>query len=65
MIDLENISVKVEDEDQTIMILNSLPSSYLTFVETIKYTRVSASLEEVLALLKSKQNETITSTYES
>lgn len=33
-IDLGNIEVKVEDEDQAMMILNLLPLSYSTFVET-------------------------------
>lgn len=37
-----------------ILILNALPPSYKHFVETIKYSRDSKSLEEVVAALKQK-----------
>ena len=36
MIDLENIDVKIDDEDQSVMILKMLPKSYSNFVETMK-----------------------------
>lgn len=45
VIDLENIGVEVDDEEQAIMILNSLPASYYIFVETMKHARESISLE--------------------
>ena len=47
VLDLENIGLKVEDEDQAILILNSLPRSFTNFVETMKYGRETLSLEEV------------------
>ena len=37
VIDLESIGVKVEDEDQAIMLLNLLPKVYKSFRDTIKY----------------------------
>lgn len=54
MINLENISVKVENEDQAILILNLVSASYSTFVETVKYERESLTLEEALVVLNSK-----------
>lgn len=47
IIDLSNIEIKIEEEDQAIMILNALPKSYSTLVEAMKYARDSLSLEEV------------------
>ncbi|CAM8984589.1 unnamed protein product [Rhodiola kirilowii] len=57
VIDPENIKEKIEDEDQAIMILNALPPSYSTFVDTMKYSRETLSMEDVLAALKQKQME--------
>ncbi|CAM8959845.1 unnamed protein product [Rhodiola kirilowii] len=57
IIDLENIEEKIADGDQAIMILNSLPSSYSTLVETMKYSKDTLTLEEVLVALKQKQIE--------
>ncbi|CAM8912019.1 unnamed protein product [Rhodiola kirilowii] len=57
ILDLENLEIKIDDEDQAIMILNALPPSYHSFVETMKYSRDSLSLEEVISALKSKQIE--------
>nr|GEZ33812.1 zinc finger, CCHC-type [Tanacetum cinerariifolium] len=37
--DLANIDVDIDDEDQAIMLLTSLPSSYDKFVETLLYGR--------------------------
>jgi len=55
VIDLENIDVKIDDEDQAVMILNALPKNYSNFVEAMKYARESLTLEEVQAALKSKE----------
>jgi len=57
IIDLANIEIKIEDEDQAIMILNALPKSYSTFVEAMKYAKESLSLEDVQAALKANERE--------
>nr|GEX57920.1 retrovirus-related Pol polyprotein from transposon TNT 1-94 [Tanacetum cinerariifolium] len=46
--DLTNIDVDIDDEDQALMLLTSLPSSYDNFVETLLYGRESLTLEDVL-----------------
>ncbi|CAM8971845.1 unnamed protein product [Rhodiola kirilowii] len=55
ILDLEDMEIKIDDEDQAIMILNALPPSYHSFVETMKYARESLTFEEVISALKSKQ----------
>ncbi|GJV77975.1 retrotransposon protein, putative, ty1-copia subclass [Tanacetum coccineum] len=47
--DLANIDVEIDDEDQALMLLTSLPSSYDNFVETLLYGRESLTLEDVLS----------------
>ncbi|GJR00341.1 retrovirus-related pol polyprotein from transposon TNT 1-94 [Tanacetum coccineum] len=51
--DLANINVDIDDEDQALMLLTSLPSSYDNFVETLLYGRESLTLEDVLSRLNS------------
>nr|GEZ11179.1 zinc finger, CCHC-type [Tanacetum cinerariifolium] len=51
--DLANIDVDIDDEDQALMLLTSLPSSYDNFVETLFYERKSLTLEDVLSSLNS------------
>lgn len=34
IIDLENIQIKIDDEDQTLLLLKSLPSEYDNFTDT-------------------------------
>ncbi|GJR94831.1 retrovirus-related pol polyprotein from transposon TNT 1-94 [Tanacetum coccineum] len=51
--DLANIGVDIDDEDQALMLLTSLPSSYDNFVETLLYGRDSLTLEDVLSSLNS------------
>ncbi|GJX82833.1 retrovirus-related pol polyprotein from transposon TNT 1-94 [Tanacetum coccineum] len=53
--DLTNIDVDIDDEDQALMLLTSLPSSYDNFVETLLYGRESLSLEDVLSSLNSRE----------
>lgn len=58
IIDLENIGTEVDDEDRAIMSLNSLPKSYSTFVDTMKYARETLSFHDVIVALKSKETDT-------
>ncbi|GKC51329.1 hypothetical protein Tco_1074074 [Tanacetum coccineum] len=51
--DLANIDIDIDDEDQALMLLTSLPSSYDNFVETLLYGRESLTLEDVLSSLNS------------
>ncbi|GJW68955.1 hypothetical protein Tco_0123379 [Tanacetum coccineum] len=53
--DLANIDVDIDDEDQALMLLTSLPSSYDNFVETLLYGRESLTLEDVLSSLNSQE----------
>ncbi|KAK9066710.1 hypothetical protein SSX86_014033 [Deinandra increscens subsp. villosa] len=55
VIDLENIENSIDDEDQAILFLASLPSSYMHFVDTMMYGRETISMEEVISALNSKE----------
>ena len=55
--DLESISVEIDEEDQAVILLNSLPKSYSNFVETLKYGRQTLKLEEVVEAISSKDSE--------
>nr|GEU57216.1 retrovirus-related Pol polyprotein from transposon TNT 1-94 [Tanacetum cinerariifolium] len=55
ILDLANIDIEIKDEDQTLMLLTSLPSSYEKFVETLLYGRESLTMEDVLATLNSRE----------
>ncbi|GJZ53201.1 retrovirus-related pol polyprotein from transposon TNT 1-94, partial [Tanacetum coccineum] len=55
ILDLANIDIKIEVEDQTLMLLTSLPSSYENFVETLLYGRESMTMEDVLATLNLRE----------
>lgn len=57
LLDLENIGIKIEDEDKAIILLN--PKSYSTFVETLKYARDSLSLNDVQKALRSKEVDSL------
>ena len=54
ILDLENINVKIEDEDQALLMLCDLPKSRAHFKETLLYGRESSTFEEVQSTLYSK-----------
>ncbi|KAE8715970.1 hypothetical protein F3Y22_tig00110156pilonHSYRG00076 [Hibiscus syriacus] len=54
--DLENIDVKMEDEDKALLLLNSIPKSYEHFKDAMLYGRVQTiSLDEVQSLIRAKE----------
>ncbi|GJW00346.1 retrovirus-related pol polyprotein from transposon TNT 1-94 [Tanacetum coccineum] len=55
ILDLANIDIKIEDEDQALMLLTSLSSSYENFVNTLLYGRESLTMEDVLATLNLRE----------
>lgn len=55
ILDLENIDVKVNDADQAVTLLSSLPGQYENFVDTMMYGRESLTLGEVQSALMSNE----------
>ncbi|GJV09810.1 zinc finger, CCHC-type containing protein [Tanacetum coccineum] len=55
ILDLTNIDIEIEDEDQALMLLTALPSSYENFVEILLYGRESLTMEDVLVTLNSRE----------
>nr|GEV28138.1 retrovirus-related Pol polyprotein from transposon TNT 1-94 [Tanacetum cinerariifolium] len=49
------IDIEIEDDDQALMLLTLLPSSYENFVDTLLYERQSLIMEDVLATLNSRK----------
>ncbi|MFQ6641317.1 hypothetical protein Gotur_014434 [Gossypium turneri] len=52
--DLNNVEVQIDDEDQAILLLCSLPPSYKSFKETLIYGRDKLSFKDVKGHLFSK-----------
>ncbi|KAG8483218.1 hypothetical protein CXB51_022126 [Gossypium anomalum] len=52
--DLKNLEVHIDDEDQAMLLLCSLPPSYKSFRETLIYGRDKLSFEDVKAYLLSR-----------
>ena len=57
IVGLANIGEKIDDKNQEIVILNSLPNNQKDLKTTIKYGKESLSLEDVLGALRSKDPE--------
>ena len=53
--DLETLDIEIDDEDQAIFLLNSLPKAYDHLRDTLKYGRETLSLEEVVSAAYSKE----------
>ena len=47
--------MSIDDENQALLLLSSLPKSYTTFKDTLLYGRESLTLDEVQAALNSKE----------
>ncbi|KAK8916497.1 hypothetical protein KSP39_PZI022667 [Platanthera zijinensis] len=52
---LRNMDVKVEEEDQTLLLLSSLPRSFDHLVTTILYGKDTLKMEEVVTMLLSNE----------
>ncbi|GKC23515.1 hypothetical protein Tco_1025665, partial [Tanacetum coccineum] len=57
---LAAIDTVISDEDQTLLLITSLPSSYNNFVETLLYGQDTLKLEGVLATLNSRELQKMT-----
>ncbi|GKG10076.1 hypothetical protein Tco_0338822, partial [Tanacetum coccineum] len=55
ILDLENIDIEIEVEDQALILLTPLTSSYENVVETLLYWRKSLTMEDVLTTLNSRE----------
>lgn len=54
--DLENVEVKLQDEDKAILLLSALPEMYDNLVDAMLYGRLTAiTLKEVICALKTKE----------
>nr|GEY22694.1 zinc finger, CCHC-type [Tanacetum cinerariifolium] len=58
--DLAAIDTAILDEDQALLLLTSLPSSYDNFVETLLYGRDTLMLEDVVVTLNSRELQKMT-----
>lgn len=56
ILDLQSIYVKIEEEDEDLLLLCSLPSSFKHFRETFFFGRDTLSIEDVKSSLLSKEH---------
>ena len=61
LLDLRGVGVDIDDEDQVMFLLHSLPESYESFVDTIMYGRDGISVNDVKDALLSKELKRSTS----
>ena len=54
ILDLESLGVKIEDKDQAMILLNSLPKMFDQLRGTLKYSKDSLSLEGVVSEIHEK-----------
>ena len=54
ILDLEDINVKIDDEDKAMILLCSLSSSYENLVDTLMYGRQTFAMGDVKEALSSK-----------
>nr|GEY82658.1 retrovirus-related Pol polyprotein from transposon TNT 1-94 [Tanacetum cinerariifolium]GEY82660.1 retrovirus-related Pol polyprotein from transposon TNT 1-94 [Tanacetum cinerariifolium] len=55
ILDLANSDIEIETEDQALMLLTSLPSSYENFIETLLYGMESLTMDDGVATLCSRE----------
>ncbi|KAL6340066.1 hypothetical protein AAG906_038901 [Vitis piasezkii] len=55
ILDLENIDIKVSDEDKAILLLTSLDASYTNMKEAIMYGRDNLTFDEVQSILHARE----------
>lgn len=54
VLDLENLNIKLDEEDKVEIILNSLPKSFKNCKETLKYGRETITIDDIQNALTSK-----------
>lgn len=55
ILDLKNVDVRIEEEDQAIILLSSLPKIYEHIVDTMLYGKQTLTMTEVKSVLMSKE----------